>query len=339
MATTMKDVAERAGVSIATVSFVVNNTKNVTPETRERIEVAMRDLGFRRNIVARALASRRTRIIALVFPALGQSLKFSGTSFITSAAQAASEADHNLVVWQDHHDARQLSQLVGQGLVDGVVLMEVQLDDPRVEVLKALDLPFALIGRTRDTTGLHYVDIDFDQTVRAALEHLRDLGHCEVVLLASTREDEGFKEYGPSVRTEAAFQRIAVELGMRPMVQPCEQTVFAGRAAAIEIARVAPDATAVLVSDDGVAAGLVAGLHRRGLRIPDDLSVVSLLTSLEYASMCDPTLTLITSPGEELGRLGVEALLRELHGDPPTAPVLRAGVLQIGGSTGPARTH
>ena len=68
MAATMKDVAERAGVSIATVSFVINNTKRVTPETRLRIETAMADLGFRRNVVARALASRRTRIIALVYP-------------------------------------------------------------------------------------------------------------------------------------------------------------------------------------------------------------------------------------------------------------------------------
>ena len=64
MAATMQDVADRAGVSIATVSFVVNNTKNVTPQTRARIEQAMADLGFRRNLVARALASRRTRIVA-----------------------------------------------------------------------------------------------------------------------------------------------------------------------------------------------------------------------------------------------------------------------------------
>src|ERR1700709_414918 len=70
MAATMRDVADQAGVSIATVSFVVNNTKRVTPQTRARIEQAMQDLGFRRNLVARALASRRTRIIALVLAAL-----------------------------------------------------------------------------------------------------------------------------------------------------------------------------------------------------------------------------------------------------------------------------
>ena len=75
MAATMQDVADRAGVSIATVSFVVNNTKRVTPETRARVEQAMQDLGFRRNLVARALASRRTRIIALVLAALDHGIR------------------------------------------------------------------------------------------------------------------------------------------------------------------------------------------------------------------------------------------------------------------------
>ena len=99
MATTMREVAEAAGVSIATVSFVVNNSKPVAPETRERIERVMAELGFRRNIVARALASRRTQIIALVYPVLEHRLAGSVTEFITSAARAASAADHHLVVW------------------------------------------------------------------------------------------------------------------------------------------------------------------------------------------------------------------------------------------------
>ena len=93
MATTMREVAEAAGVSIATVSFVVNNSKRVAPETRERIERVMAELGFRRNVVARALASRRTQIIALVYPMLAHRLAGSVTEFITSAARAASAAE------------------------------------------------------------------------------------------------------------------------------------------------------------------------------------------------------------------------------------------------------
>ena len=141
MATTMREVADAAGVSIATVSFVVNNSKRVAPETRERIERVMAELGFRQNVVARALASRRTRIIALVYPMLEHPLGGSGSEFITSAAQAASAAGYHLVVWPVGNDRDELTALVGQKLVDGVVLMKVQLDDAYRQALVAEQRP------------------------------------------------------------------------------------------------------------------------------------------------------------------------------------------------------
>ena len=107
MAATMQDVADRAGVSIATVSFVVNNTKNVTPQTRARIEQAMADLGFRRNLVARALASRRTRIVALVMAALDHGIRGAGSDFVVGAAREASESDYHLVVYPDDAEGSQ----------------------------------------------------------------------------------------------------------------------------------------------------------------------------------------------------------------------------------------
>ena len=197
MATTMREVAEAAGVSIATVSFVVNNSKRVAPETRSRIERVMTELGFRRNIVARALASRRTQIIALVYPVLEHRLSGSITEFITSAARAASAAEYHLVVWPVGNDGSELAALVGQKLVDGVLLMEVQLDDARVAALLELDIPFALIGRTRDVTGLHYVDIDFDASVQMAMDHLATLGHHQIVLVNGSQGGESFASYGP----------------------------------------------------------------------------------------------------------------------------------------------
>lgn len=105
----------------------------------------------------------------------------------------------------------------------------------------------------------------------------------------------------------------------------------------MRLSEVAPHATAVVVGDEAVAAGLVAGLQQRGVTIPDEVSVVALLTSLEYMSACNPPLTVVSTPASELGRLGVQALLRRLEGEPPAEPVLRAGVLVPGESTGPAR--
>lgn len=334
-ASTMKDVADRAGVSIATVSFVVNNTKRVSPDTRARIESAMVDLGFRRNIVARALASRRTRIIALLYPALEYSVRPTASDFIASAAQAASDADYHLVVWPDRGDPAELDALIGQGLVDGVLVMEVALDDARVEALRRLDFPFASIGRTRDIDGLYCVDIDFDTSMATAMDYLEGLGHREIVFVSSSRSDGVAEMYGPHVRSVEAYREAAAVRGIAPVVMLSGQSVMSGRTIAQSLARTAPQATAVIVRDDAAAAGLVAGLQGRGLRVPADVSVLSLLSSPEMASVCHPPLTFVSSPGRELGRLGVEALLHQLDGAEPTEPVLRAGALELGESTGP----
>jgi DNA-binding LacI/PurR family transcriptional regulator len=334
VAATMKDVAERAGVSIATVSFVVNNSKRVTPDTRERIERAMSELGFRRNIVARALASRRTRIIALLYPTLERSVRGTVSDFVASAAQAASDADYHLVIWPDRGDLGELDALIGQGLVDGVLVMEVALDDPRVEKLRQLNFPFASIGRTRDTTGLYCVDIDFDTSLRIAMDYLEGLGHREIVLVSGSRGDETADLYGPHVRTLEAYHEAAAARGITPIVMLTAQSVISGRTIAQRLAGVAPNATAVIVRDDAAAAGVVAGLQGRGLAVPGDISVLSLLSSREMASVCHPPLTFVSAPGQELGRLGVEALLRQLDGAAPSEPLLRTGVLELGESTG-----
>jgi len=330
----MKDVAERAGVSIATVSFVVNRTKRVSPGTRERIERAMAELGFRQNLVARALASRRTRIIALVFP-VEHSMGGSASDFVSSAAQAAADADYHLMIWPDRKDGSQLSGLIGNGLVEGVLLMEVEMADARVDILRELDFPFAMIGRTEDTAGLHCVDIDFGASLGIALDYLQGLGHRRIVLVSGSKGEGSAEGYGPHARTVRAYREVATERGIEPVVMGTRHTVTSGRLLAQQLATVTPRPTAVVVRDSEAVAGLVAGLQGRGVRVPADISVLSLLSPREMALGCHPSLTVVSSPGSELGRLGVEALLRRLDGGPATEPTLRAGSLVLGESTGP----
>ena len=95
----------------------------------------------------------------------------------------------------------------------------------------------------------------------------------------------------------------------------------------------------MIIVDEAASAGLVAELARIGRAVPGDISVMSVLSSLDMAAMCNPPLTTVTAPGTELGSLGVEALLRQLDGDTPMTPVLRTGVLALGESTGPIRRH
>ncbi|NEA35760.1 LacI family DNA-binding transcriptional regulator [Streptomyces sp. SID13031] len=319
---TVRDVAERAGVSIATVSFVLNGTKPVTAATRNRVESAMSELGYHRNVLARALAARRTRIIALAHPRLDNGF---GSDFITSASRAARARGYHLVLWPVDNDSDEIGELIGQGLVDGVVLMEVLLEDARVEALLAAGTPFALIGRTADPAGLIHVDIDFDQSMSDALDHLQELGHQDITLITATQP---LPEYGPKVRSEAAYRRLCAKRGLRPFLLECEPTVAAGRAIQLP-----PGTTAVILMNELAGFGLLSQLAGAGIDVPADLSILS-FGSPALAPIAEPQLTIMRAPGAILGTLGVDALIDHLETPGPTPPPqLHPCTLEPGAST------
>jgi len=122
----MLDVAKRAKVSLSTVSYALNGTRPISEETRQRVTNAMEELGYRPHPLARGLASKHSRILAILFPAIERGLGITELDFVASAANAASKNGYHLVVWSaDTNDPAELSELTQQGLVDGVILMEV----------------------------------------------------------------------------------------------------------------------------------------------------------------------------------------------------------------------
>ena len=335
---TMRQVADHAGVSIATVSFVVNNTKPVTAATRARIEASMAELGYRPNAVARALASRRTRILALAYPAQEHRLGGSGMEFMNAAAQAAGEHGYHLMIWPGANDGPKLTELVGQQLVDGVILMEVQLDDPRVSALQATATPYALIGRTADPSDSVHVDIDFEQSTNEAVQHLYDLGHRHIVFVTGTQDRESYYNYGPYVRTEQAYRQIMTELGLDVAIVSSGQDVAAGRVLSDQLPTDFPGVTATVMLNEFAAIGLLSGLRRKGIDVPEELSVLSLVTSDDMATFAQPLLTIMRSPGVELGELAVEQLVAEMTTGERPAPVLLPSTLVPGESTAPPPT-
>ncbi|MCJ1687013.1 LacI family DNA-binding transcriptional regulator [Rathayibacter sp. VKM Ac-2927] len=330
---TMQDVARRAGVSIATVSFVVNASKPVSPETAERVREAMRELGYRPHALARALARRRSMMIAIVYPLVPSRPLNTATTFLAGAAEAAAESGYSIVLWPTVGGAEKLADLRADGLLDGVVLMQVTSDDERVAVLRDSGTPFALLGRTRDPSALDWVDIDFEGMVEEALERLTALGHRRVALVLGP---EGGADFGPYARTRAAFERAAEARSLTAGLLRCEETPAGGRALARSLD---PEtATAVLVINGGAAVGFAHELRHRGVRVPEDLSIVLLASDPDVADLADPALDLLVAPGHALGRRGVEALLARLAD--PAAPLLQeriGGPWRPGGSVAAPR--
>jgi len=342
---TMREVAQRAGVSVATVSFIVNGTKPVSPATRERVEAAMAELGFRRNVLARALASQRTRIIAIAFPREQHRLGSTALDIITSAAAAAADHGHSVVLWPVGYEDGRLEEYARGSLVDGVLLMEVRQDDPRIAVLERLEVPFALIGRSREDETLPFVDLDFAGAAVDGIHHLRELGHDAIALVVGEESDEGYGGYGPILRTTDAYTTRMRQLGLEPVVIESAHTPAGGIAAASRLKAEHPEVTATLVLNEAALVGFLSGVGRVGYAVPGDLSIMGLATSADNVAIADPVLSTVVAPGAEVGVLAVTQMIERLDriaaGDPDLPPVrtLVRCIPQLAGSTSGVRAR
>lgn len=335
---TMLDVAKRAGVALSTVSYALNGKRPISEATRQRIFAAMKELGYRPHILARGLASKRSRIIGLLFPVSERGLGITELEFVTGAADAAREHGYHLVLWpSEMHDLSELRQLTQQGLVDGVIVMEVCLVDKRINLLREIGFPFSMIGRTADTEGIGYVDIDFEQTVREVIDHLAGLGHTHIAFLNQSRSvfDAG---YGPAVRAQTSFEQVTRTAGLHGITRLCRATPQAGYQAFGELLTECPDLTALIAMNDRAVPGVMQAIVDHGWYIPDDFSLVTIVSSARMAEMMMPPLTTAEAPATELGRLGAERLIRQLEArEPDTTQETLPCRLVVRGSSGPCR--
>jgi DNA-binding LacI/PurR family transcriptional regulator len=338
---TMIDVAKRAGVAVSTVSYALNGTRPISEETRQRIFAAMEELGYRPHALARGLASKRSRIIALLFPTPERGLGFTELEFVTSAADAAREGGYNLVLWlSDLHDPDELRHLTQQGLVDGVIVMEVHLHDERINLLREMGFPFSMIGRCAETANIGCVDINFEDTVRETIDYLSGLGHTHIAFLNQSQAvfEAG---YGPVVRVQARFEEAVQSAGLHGITRFCHAAPRAGYEALNALLAERPDLTALVTMNERAVPGVMQAIAEWGWRIPDDFSLVVIVSSARVAEMTIPSLTTADAPAAELGRLGAELLIQQLETQEPEAPqVLLPCRLVVRGSSGPCvRTH
>ena len=335
---TMLDVAKRAGVALSTVSYALNGARPISEETRQRILAVMEELGYRPHALARGLASKRSRIIALLFPVSERGLGITELEFVTSAADAAIENGYNLILWpSEMHDPDELRQFTQQGLVDGLVVMEVRLNDERIDLLREIRFPFSMIGRCADTAGIGFVDIDFEQTVQEAVSHLSGLGHTHVAFLNQSQSvfDVG---YGPAVRAQATFEQAVQTAGLRGITRLCRAAPRAGYEAFNELLAGCPNLTALVAMNERAIPGVMQAIADRGWRIPDDFSLVVVVSSARMAEMMMPPLTTADAPTAELGRLGAELLIQQLEAQEQSAlQMLLPCRLVVRGSSGPCR--
>jgi DNA-binding LacI/PurR family transcriptional regulator len=234
--------------------------------------------------------------------------------YIETATAAAHASGFHLLLWPNAaNDLTTLTELIAQQLVDGVVAMEVEWDDPRIALFKELDVRFVLLGRTADPSGLAYVDTDFRATARTALEYLVDRGHRDIMFLGEARFEEG---HGPMVRTLAELEESARRFGVVLHTVNGPRSYRTGQDA---FGRLEPATTAVVSFNERATIGLIHAAQLGGRTIPDQLSVLSIGMG-EDAAELDPPVTTLTPPVAELTEAAIRLLVADVEGHPIGRP-------------------
>jgi DNA-binding LacI/PurR family transcriptional regulator len=326
---TLAQVARHAGVSQSTVSYVLSGKRSISPATRRRVERSIATLGYHPHAGARALASRRSNVIALMVP-LREELSLPVTmEFIAAVVTAARGVDHDVLLLTSAEGPEGVRRVARTAMVDGLVVMDVALRDERIPALLEIDRPAVLIGVPEQTAGLTCVDLDFFAAGAACVEHLADLGHRTVALIGLDpevyRRGSGFAE-----RSLAGFEARVRQRGLRATHHPAHDDVDELLAQVLDVSE---PPTGLVVHNETALAALLDGLRAAGRRVPEDVSVVAICPDSMAERM---RLSSVHLPAEELGRRAVEMLMHKLAGDSAVGATLLPPVLTPRESSAPA---
>jgi len=330
------EVARHCGVASSTVSYALSGKRKVSAETRERILAAVDELGYRPRATAWSPARPRTGAVALVIPPAADQLTAMQLDFVSAVLDAAARADLDVLLSPsgDRHDSS-FERVVTGGYLEGVILMEIRLDDPRVSRLRHARIPFVTIGRTTRPGATSWVDLDTGTLVGRCVDHLADLGHRHIALV-NRSTGLVMSGYAPAHRARASFAEAALRRGVVGIEFCCADHEQAGEACMERLLDAYPRITAIVTINEAALPGIGRALERADLEIPRRFSVTGLVAR-HWAEQFHPRLTAFDVPVAELGATAVR-FLRERIAKPWAAPAQRLLIPEIspGESTGPA---
>ncbi|MET8760054.1 LacI family DNA-binding transcriptional regulator [Lentzea sp. NPDC004782] len=307
---TIKEVARHAGVSMSTVSYVLSGKRTISEETKRRVERSIAALGYHPNAGARALASNRSQVLGLVVPLRSDHHLPVLMQFVSSIAASAREHDYDVLLLTKEAGPGEAHRVTARSMTDAVIVMDVESNDPRVPELRSVDAPVVLLGMPDDNEGLSCVDLDFATAGRQMAAHLADLGHRRIALIGSA---PAVYQRGTSYaqRLLTGFESEAAKRELSASVHPCDPGYDAVAACLDDVLRADHGVTGLAVHNEAALGALLLELRRRSLRVPDDLSVITLCPDDVAENQAVP-LTSISVPADELGAIAVEMVMARL---------------------------
>lgn len=335
---TIFDVAEHSGVSIKTVSRVVNNEPNVRNKTREKVQAAIAKLDYQPNAAARGLSGRRSFTIGLIYENPNE-FSYVG-ALLNGALHACEEEGYSLVLrpltLPDPDLVQRVSAFAAQARLDGIVLPPPLADDKALlEELARLDIPCATLSPKVAHEGTISVMCEEEQASFELTTYVLEQGH-EIIGFI-----KGHPEHGASDRRLAGYRRALKAHGVEYEAKRVKQGYFdfeSGKKNGAKLLELEPRPTVIIASNDDMAAGVIFEAQERGLAVPQDLSVVG-FDDTPLASHIWPTLTTVRQPIEQMADSATRMLINLLRGnrDVPSSESYQCEVVKRNSTTAPKR--
>ncbi len=334
--TTIKDIARECGVSLSTVSLVLNNNPRISPATREKVLQAVERHQYQPNAFARSLASQSSRVLSVIVPDLNH--VFADTYFgeiVSGIYDRASELGYKVLL--DVANKRFVSSgeylnVLKSKRVDGALFIGSSVHDQYLAELERERLPFVLVNHYLPGHRLSYITADYIETARIAAEHLAGLGHRRIGFLAGTNTNTAM-----DLRNH--FVAACVARGLAEAGVPWADGWFTeqgGYEAAHWLLDRHPTLTALMGGNDKMAIGAMRCLNERKLRVPEDISVFG-VDDLPAAAFTTPGLTTVQHDLFHIGSLAVDSALALFNEETDLVQKTLPVKLVVRESTGPAR--
>jgi LacI family transcriptional regulator len=307
----MKDVAERARVSVSTVSHVLNGTRKVAGETQEAVLSAIEELSYQPNLLAKSLKTRRTFTIGLLVSDIQNSFF---TSVVRGIEDVALSRGYHLFLCNTDEDAAREDEYVrelAKKRVDGLLVASSAPRHNHARRLRAENLPFVFVDRKVEGVDADVVSVDNREGMRLISDHLVGLGHERIGMISGPLDKaSGYERY-------LGLQSALADLGVGledSLVRFGDFRTSSGRDGTQELLRLPSPPTALVTANNQMTLGALLAVKELGLRIPDDISVVG-FDDPEWAPLTDPPLTTLAQPTYEMGVEAVKLLLDRIEGE------------------------
>jgi DNA-binding LacI/PurR family transcriptional regulator len=300
----IRTVAERANVSIATVSRTINHVPTVNAKMAKRVWEAIRELNYFPNTQARALVSGRTRLLGLIVSEITNPFF---PELIQGFEDIAVENGYEILVSSTNYDPRRMSLCIRRMLerkAEGVAVMTFGIEEPLLEQLAERNIPLVFVDQGPDRPGISLLKVDYHHGIRQGVQHLAALGHRNIAFIS------GPMRLHSAQSRLAAFSKSLTECGIainEDWIIEGDHTLEGGIVAAEKLLSGSRLPTAVMCSNDMTAIGVLHKAYRAGLRVPDDLSVIG-FDDIHITRVMIPALTSIQMSRSELARSAVTAL-------------------------------